>query len=264
MLKLAKKIARKILNIPLNIKGKINFAQLKKNDGYCCICEQQTEFIIYNDWLRDYYKCKKCDTIPRNRALANALTKYASNWEKLIVHESSPSGELSKYLKRKCKGYSGSQYFSDVPRGQYKGEFRSEDLSKLTFEDNSIDILITSDVFEHVYEPAKAFKEIARVLKPGGMHIFTMPWYPELKTTVQRTKLSPDGTDEFLMEPIYHGNPIGGGKGSIVTFDWGLDFPDFIFKNGGMNTIIYLEVDRKKGLDGKFLEVFISRKADGK
>jgi ubiquinone/menaquinone biosynthesis C-methylase UbiE len=62
-----------------------------------------------------------------------------------------------------------------VPRGQYKGEHRSEDLRALTFPDQSFDLFITSDVFEHVFEPEKGFGDIARVLKPGGMHIFTMP-----------------------------------------------------------------------------------------
>ncbi|HET6990508.1 MAG TPA: class I SAM-dependent methyltransferase, partial [Bacteroidia bacterium] len=170
------------------------------------------------------------------------------------------SGEVSKFLKRKCAGYSSSHYFSDVPRGEYKGEFRSEDLSAMTFPDRSFDLIITSDVFEHVFEPAKAFSEINRVLKPGGMHIFTMPWIPWQKTTQQRAKLLPDGTIEYFKKAEYHGNPIGGGKGSLVTFDWGLDFTDFIYNNSGMTTTIYLEVDRKKGLDGKFLEVFISRK----
>ena len=29
--------------------------------------------------------------------------------------------------------------------------------------------------------PNKAFKEIERVLKPGGAHVFTVPWYHTLK-----------------------------------------------------------------------------------
>ena len=260
MIKLLKKVVRKSLNTISGFKGKVKEMKLKKNRGYCNICEQETVFIIYNEWLRGNYKCKRCQTQPRNRALINVLNMYCKEWPTLQLHESSPSGEVSKFLKKKCSGYSSSHYYSDIPRGEYNGEFRSEDLSCLTFPDNSFDLLITSDVFEHVFEPEKAFAEVARVLKPGGMHIFTMPWIPAHKKSTQRAKLHSDGTIEYFKEAQYHGNPIGGGKGSLVTYDWGLDFADFVYNNSGMTTTIYLEIDRNKGLDGKFLEVFISRK----
>jgi len=128
----------------------------------------------------------------------------------------------------------------------------------MTFEENSLDLMMTQDVFEHVMNPAAAFKEISRVLKPGGGHVFTMPWYPKLKKTVQRVRMS-DNQIEFLEEPIYHGNPIDA-KGSLVTYDWGIDFTDFIYRNSGMFTTIYLVNDKKMGLEAEFLEVFISRK----
>ena len=108
--------------------------------------------------------------------------------------------------------------------------------------------------------PDKAFKEISCVLKPGGAHIFTMPWYPKLKRTVQRSKMV-NGEIEFLEESVYHGNPIDP-EGSLVTFDWGIDFSDYICANSGMPTTIYLVRDKKMGLEAEFLEVFISRKSE--
>jgi SAM-dependent methyltransferase len=263
MIKSLKKIARAALNSPSHFREKLKLMKLEKNEGYCNICESETTFVIYDPWLRDNYKCIKCGTIPRNRALLNAIHKFSPGWEKMQLHESSPGNELSKFLRKKCAGYSSSHYYSDVPRGEYKGLHRSEDLSAMTFPDNSFDLLVTSDVFEHVFEPAKAFAEINRVLKPGGQHIFTMPWIPALKRSECRAKFNPDGTINYLKEAHYHGNPIDA-KGSLVTFDWGLDFPDFIYTSSGMTTTIYLEIDRKKGLDGQFLEVFVSRKPDAK
>ncbi len=32
---------------------------------------------------------------------------------------------------------------------------------------------LTQDVFEHLFDPAAAFREIARTLQPGGAHVFT-------------------------------------------------------------------------------------------
>lgn len=261
MLKPLKRVARKVLDSGSGLRKKMKEASLEKNRGYCVICEQETTFIIHDPWLRDYYKCKRCDTIPRNRALVNALNRFSPDWRKKILHESSPGGAVSKFLKKNCPEYSSSHYYDDVPRGEYKGEHRSEDLCRLTFPDQSFDLFITSDVFEHVFDPEKAFAEIARVLKPGGMHIFTMPWYPQYAKSIPRAKLNAGGTIEYLLEAVYHGNPIGKGKGSLVTTDWGLDFSDFILKHGGMSTTTYVERDRHKGIDGEFLEVFISQKA---
>lgn len=150
MIKQIKKVARKAINSVSKIRLQVYEMKLGKNKGYCNICEQETIFIVYDPWLRDNYKCKRCQTIPRNRAIVNALNKFAPDWRKLQVHESSPGGELSKLLKNNCSGYSSSHYYPDIPRGEYKGVHRSEDLSALTFDKNLFDVFITSDVFEHV------------------------------------------------------------------------------------------------------------------
>ena len=53
--------------------------------------------------------------------------------------------------------------------------FMSGDIFKLPFADNSIDILISSEVVEHLPEPLPALKEMQRVLKPGGYAMVTTP-----------------------------------------------------------------------------------------
>lgn len=176
---------------------------------------------------------------------------FYPNWKQLSLHESSPGGALSDYLKQQAKHYSSSHYFQDTPRGEYKNEHRSEDLSSLTFEDEFFDLFITSDVFEHIIEPAKAFSEIARVLKPGGAHVFTMPWYPSLEKSVQRAKMK-NNELIHLEKPVYHGNPIDE-EGSLVTFDWGRDFTQFIFDASNLYTTIYLEKNINTGWKPNFL-----------
>jgi SAM-dependent methyltransferase len=232
------------------------------NPGYCVICERDTVFIETDSWLRDHYLCERCKSIPRNRALVNALNVFCPAWKSLAMHESSPSGPLSAYLKASGKHYTASHYYSDVPRGHYKDGIRSEDLSRLTLANSSFDLFITSDVFEHVIEPEAAFSEIARVLKPGGMHVFTMPLYSHLEKSLQRAKLVGDDI-VTLEEPVYHGNPLTP-EGSLVTFDWGRDFPLVVYEASSLVTAVLLVKDRNLGLDGQFLEVFISRKMPGK
>lgn len=231
----------------------------KANRGYCSTCESKTWFVEEQPWLRDYYRCVICGSIPRFRLLLHVLNDYFKGWEQLNIHESSPGGVSSKTIQKKCKNYSSSHYFEDVPRGEYRGEHRSEDLSQLTFSDASFDLFITQDVFEHVIDPANAFREIARVLKPGGAHVFTMPWYPDLKENRVRARME-NGQLVHVEEAVYHGNPISS-KGSLVTMDWGIGFPDFVYQHSGMFTTIVKVRDRSLGLDAEFLEVFISRKA---
>jgi SAM-dependent methyltransferase len=233
------------------LKGKIH-------RGYCPICESHVFFIKKGDWLRDFYFCRKCNSIPRQRALVAALNLFYPDWKNLRIHESSPGGASSNFIEKNCSQYVPTHFFQDTPLGKLKNGVQCENLEEMTFEDSFFDLIITQDVFEHVMNPAAAFKEINRVLKPGGAHIFTMPWYPNLNKTVQRAKMV-NGEIEFLEEPIYHGNPIDA-DGSLVTFDWGIDFTDYIYRNSGMFTTIYLVKNEKMGLEAEFLEVFISRK----
>lgn len=49
------------------------------------------------------------------------------------------------------------------------------DIEKLTFPKNTFSTIICSDVLEHLIEPDKAWRELFRVLEPGGMVIGSVP-----------------------------------------------------------------------------------------
>ena len=91
-----------------------------------------------------------------------------------------------------------------------------------TFEDRSFDLVITSDVFEHLPDVAPAVREIMRTLKPGGAHIFTVPWFRSKKTLVRA--VMKDGKVRHLEKPDYHGNRIDS-SGSLVFTEWGMELP---------------------------------------
>ncbi|MBW2365164.1 MAG: SAM-dependent methyltransferase, partial [Deltaproteobacteria bacterium] len=110
---------------------------------------------------------------------------------------------------------------------------------------------------EHILNPEKAFAEIARTLKRGGAHVFTVPWYFWKKTVIRAVGTVNDIT--HLKEPKYHKNPVNP-DGSLVTREWGADLTDFIFDCSGMSTTIIRQTNRKLGIGGKFIEVFISKK----
>jgi ubiquinone/menaquinone biosynthesis C-methylase UbiE len=56
-----------------------------------------------------------------------------------------------------------------------KVNFQNMDVHNLAFPDNYFDLIIASEVIEHLNRPMGALKEIARVLKPNGKLIVTMP-----------------------------------------------------------------------------------------
>lgn len=59
--------------------------------------------------------------------------------------------------------------FTDVPAGI---EVYNTDLAHLPLPDASVDIVMSRSVFEHLTDPAPVYRELARVLRPGGRVVF--------------------------------------------------------------------------------------------
>lgn len=226
--------------------------------GTCPICERHAIFIKAGPWLRDEFLCYRCRSIPRWRALIHVIQTRFPNWRDLHIHESSPGGPASQKLARECRSYVATHFFPDVPPGQMKNGFRCENLEQQTFADDSFDLVVTSDVFEHVLDPARGFSEIGRTLRLGGAHVFTVPWYWWKKTLVRAVR-GGDGTIANVEPADYHGNPIDE-KGSLVVTEWGPDLCDFIYRTSGLTTTAILIRDMKMGLAGEFCDVFVSTK----
>jgi len=256
-----------ILPIPLKIKIKRllfdnkNFYISQK--GFCPICEKKTKFSSTNYNFRETYICHNCGSQSKKRILALALNKFCPNWHFLTIHESSPQANYI-FFKR-CSKYSTSQYYPNERLGINVNGFRNENLEKLTFENNSFDIFVTLDVLEHVYNPEKVFSEIARVLKPGGIHIFTVPIENMLGKTEIWAKPDENGKPIFLKTEEWHGNPISS-EGSPCTMHYGYDIVDMIKKSSGMETLIYRDLNEINGVIKvpvdyvNPIEVFVSRK----
>jgi Methyltransferase domain len=231
------------------------------NLGFCVICDGWTAFVEKGPWLRDEYVCIRCHSIPRFRATIYALNTYFPNWRELHIHESSPGSPSSDLLRREGSYYSSSQFFPGVSRGCIHNGERCEDLHDLTFGNESFDLFITQDVFEHIPAPDKGYREVARVLRPGGAHLFTIPLYKG-KPTVVRARLKEDGTMVKYMPDDFHANPVDP-EGSLVATEWGDGIVDFIYEVSGLETEVLHYHKRRLGLDGEFLYVFISRKPLG-
>lgn len=51
-------------------------------------------------------------------------------------------------------------------------ELIQADLGELRLPDNSVDVIMSRSVMEHVVDPAKVYREMYRILKPGGHFVF--------------------------------------------------------------------------------------------
>ena len=231
-----------------------------ENDGYCVCCDKNVKFIATNSWYRDNYICSNCKSIPRERALMYLIEKFYPNYNLLDIHESSPCKRgASLKLQNKCPNYIASQYYGESDKGKIINGYRNENLESQTFKDESFDLVITQDVMEHIFNPQSAFREIARTLKPGGAHIFTVPLINKERTTECWAKLDDNNNIIFLKEKEYHGNPINP-KGSPVTFHYGYDIVDLIYKSRGMVTQIFTIDNVDLGIRAEYIDVLISRK----
>lgn len=232
-----------------------------KNQGHCVVCDSHVTFYSESDWLRDGYFCNNCHSIPRERALMYCIEKFYPNWQELNIHESSPASRgASLKLKNNCENYISTQYFSNFPFGKMHAlGWRNEDLENQTFDDGSFDLVITQDVMEHIFNPGLAFSEIARTLKKGGAHIFTVPLVNKEKASIINAKKDREGNVIVLGNHDYHGNPVDN-QGSLVTMYWGYDICDFILKHSGLyTTIVYID-NLFLGIKAELIEVLISRK----
>jgi SAM-dependent methyltransferase len=191
------------------------------------------------------------------------LERFFPQWRNLSIHESSPvpGRGANRRLTKEAPAYVASYYYPGVAPGNIVNGIRCENLEHLTFGDESFDLHISQDVFEHLFDPAAASREIARTLRPGGAHVFTTPLVRKNEPTQFCASLAPDGTVVHLIEPPeYHSNPLCPSEGSLVTVNWGYDITNFIFETSGLFTeIVFLDI-LECGIRAECIEVLITRK----
>jgi len=232
------------------------------SDGVCPICEKAVVFTATNAWFRDYLSCPSCRSVVRERALALVLNELRPNWRGLAIHESSPGGNgISAKLRREGERYVASHYYPSQPMGTQVGAFRNENLEAQTFEDAAFDIVVSLDVMEHLFHPDRAYAEIFRTLRPGGLYIHTFPIYKaQVEAATRFAELADDGTVTHLVEtPEYHGNPIDK-DGALVTFHYGYNITRQIAQWAPFDVRITRFNDRTHGILGEFTEVVICTK----
>lgn len=75
------------------------------------------------------------------------------------------------------------------------------DIARLPFDDNTFDIVFSTEVIEHTPLPVASVTELYRVLKPGGRLVLSTPnrlWQPVVRLATRLRVRPYDGLENFL------------------------------------------------------------------
>ncbi len=208
--------------------------------GYCSACHAVRDLRVTRRggtkrkdgvWIplwREHLTCQTCHFNSRQRYMAGLLLDA-------ITLRPEPRVYMTEQVTRFFEWANTLTEIGELLGGEYLPDPESrrglpsdvihQDLEALSHETSSIDILVSNDVLEHVSDPEQGIREIARVLRPGGVALIGIPIQPNCDESVSRARYI-RGSLEHLLEPVYHGNPLDPKGGSLVFTDFGWDIVD--------------------------------------
>lgn len=183
---------------------------------------------VHPSWTETPF-CNTCGLNSRMRALISLLKVYGVTESSRIFIPEQVTGAFS-FFQKQYPGIVGAEYLGDALKSgtkkispNLKGILRHEDITRLSFDDASFDVIITQHVFEHIPDFEAAFRECHRVLAPGGRMFFTIPFYSDTDSIEIIALKNANGIVTHLTAPEYHGNPVSdGGSLCFQHFGWGI------------------------------------------
>ncbi len=195
--------------------------------GYCSCCGRRGLFYAFADVHPDeellYLYCRH-RKVARTLLAELELSRHPSirhareDLSGFRILDSSGTGPMSRAMAG-VEGWIRGWYGEGAP----PEGCRLADLQRFPFENASLDVVVSEDVLEHVPDLEAAIREIGRALRPGGMHLFTMP-YRKDAATVRRSEIR-DGARVACLPDVFHHDPDTR-RGVLVYQDIGNDFED--------------------------------------
>lgn len=213
----------------------------------CAVCSTYQRFEFRDSHsIRESYRCLICKGSLREREQARAILSIFGNSESMslselalhkdfidkVIWEPGVTGPFRSYLK-KLPNYYRSDFYNQADK--ILESLPHQNLEELSYQNNIFDLVITSDILEHVSNPKLAFHEIARVLKLNGYHIFTVPMQDPIPGhTIVRASFK-NGQLIRYHPDRFHGDGHGGR--SLVYSEFGYDILDGL-SEAGFTTIL--------------------------
>lgn len=168
--KIEQSISSKILRHRLLAKI---YALLKNKTCYCCpICAYNGPFldVVLSAGKRKDVRCPMCRSYERNRLQYLVFKKITMTLEMDKM-------KILHFAPEKCFEYEFRELFGEYLSADLNNPNVDcqEDLTHLSFQSDSFDIVYASHVLEHIKEDELALEEIKRILKKGGFAILPVP-----------------------------------------------------------------------------------------
>ena len=222
-------------------------------EGHCIVCKKTVPFAAdlhfafempdgtkIPNW-RERMICPSCGLNNRIRAAVHFLLAEGNVNKDSRIYMTEQHTGFHKAMEPFCAQVIGSEYLEDgTARGQTNARnYRHEDITNLTFDDEAFDVVTSFEVLEHVPDFKAGLTELARVLRPGGTMLITVPYRLDLAQTLVRARHRDDGSIEHLEEPEYHGDPLKK-DGILCYYHFGWDFLDAMREAGLKDPAAYL------------------------
>jgi SAM-dependent methyltransferase len=126
--------------------------------------------------------CPKCRSVGRHRQHHLLMERHPDWLDGRDVLHFAPEHCLDQRYRARLAASGGNYVRADfAPR---KGETQV-DLQAIRFPDHSFDTVICHNVLEHVADDHKAMTEIARVLRPDGRALISVPMFDAWEATYE-------------------------------------------------------------------------------
>jgi len=234
----------------------------------CTVCGRPSIAWFRSDNVRETGVCLRCRATNRQRQLALVACGVQSGRPRslatlsrrhdLRVYNTEAAGPVHRAL-RSMPHYACSEYISpETPGGSIVAGVRHEDLQALSYPESSFDLVLSSDVFEHVPDPYRAHAEVLRVLRPGGHHVFTVPYRHDVVDDDVRAHNDDDGNVVHHAEPEYHLDPVHP-DGALVYTIFGRGMADEL-RRLGFEVTVHRVHSPAHGIAGQNGFVFAARR----
>lgn len=215
--------------------------------GFCDFCNRAVKFKM--DWFNYYdhptlgktpsYRermvCPVCGFNNRQRFMASYLLEAVNTAQNTVkdIYLYEQVTPFYRHIVSRLNNLNiiGSEYLGpEFKSGEVVKKVRHEDALDLSLGNESVDIIVSNDVYEHVPDIDKALSEAFRILRNNGKLLFSVPFQTSEMLSKKRAEIR-GGRIEHLMPERYHCNPVSD-KGSLVFYDFGWDLLDMLRKSG--------------------------------
>lgn len=164
---------------------------IEEENEYCNLCKAKVPFMldagidspvfiekkIVGGGKREKCICPLCGSNDRERWLHHVLFQEVqmNDREATLLHFA-PEKQIEKTLRRNEKL---TYITADIEEGRAD---RVEDITNISFPDESFDFIICNHVLEHIVDEEKAFSELKRCINKSGKVIFSVPICWEIDT----------------------------------------------------------------------------------